>query len=73
MKWEIIAVNLASVKSTVYVKKYPSGRIFSEKDFFLIVENFIQCGQEKIFFHEMLERVPCNGQLGDITDQIKTF
>lgn len=67
-------MTLASVKSMVYVKKHPSGRIFSEKGlFFLIVENFIPCGQEKTFFHEMLERVPCNGQLGDITDQIKTF
>lgn len=49
--WVIIAMDSASVKSMIYVKNCPSGRIFSEKNVvlfcFLIVENFIQYGQEK--------------------------
>lgn len=52
-RWEVIALDLASVKSMVYVKKHPPGRIFSEvfSFFLLIVENFIQCGCEKTFFY----------------------
>lgn len=76
-EWKIIPVS-SLVKSMTCVKKpknfkNSSGRIFSERDFFLTVENFIQYGQEKTFFHEMLERFQCIGQLGNIIDQMKTF
>lgn len=69
-------MNFASVKSIICVKKkkVPRAEYFQKKIIiFLIVENFIQYEQEKTFFHEMLEGFQCNGQLGNIIDQIKTF